>query len=204
VNKIELKIVGILPGVSPAGGRVLLFTDEKNHYNVPVIIGIPEARAIAVEMEHARTRRPLTVDLMKNLMDRMGATLVEVYLYRWESGIFYADMRVALPDGDVHLDARVSDATALALRFSAPVYMLEEVLQKTALVTSGGKIVPGWTLEERAAPGEDTSILFFLPDEELTRMMEEAVAAEDYEKASRYRDELKTRKKQVTRGTDNI
>ncbi|MDR1274491.1 MAG: bifunctional nuclease family protein [Odoribacteraceae bacterium] len=194
MNKIKLKVVGLLPGVSPTGAHALLLADEANHYSVPVIIGAPEARAIAMQMEHLQMRRPMTHDLMKSLMDKAGATLLEVYIHRWEAGVYFAELRVDLPGGETRVDARVSDAVALALRFSVPVYMAGEVLEKTALVISNGEIVPRWTLEGEKTPREETARLRSLPDEELTRLMKEAVAGEDYEQASRYRDELKIRK----------
>jgi bifunctional DNase/RNase len=184
MDKVRMKIIGISRVVSPAGVHVLVLGDEEDRYRIPVIIGEAEARALAMQLEHLQPRRPLTHDLIKNLMEKVGAVLVEVYIHRWEAGIYYSELQVIHPFGRVKLDARTSDAIALASHFDAPVYIAREVLERTAVAIRDGKIVYG---EGSPSPR-------VLTDEELTRLMERAVAEEDYESATRYRDELKARK----------
>jgi bifunctional DNase/RNase len=185
-----MKVVGLSYVMARAGACALVLSDERERYRVPVIVGIVEAQAISAHLEKAPSRRPLTHDLMKGMMEKLEATLVEVCIYRWEDGIYFTNMLVASPRGEFLVESRVSDAVALALCFSAPLYMSGEVLGKMALLVRDNEIVSAMGLEDE----EDTP-LHTLPEAELTRLMNQAVAGEDYERASRYRDELKKRKK---------
>ncbi|MDR2130676.1 MAG: bifunctional nuclease family protein [Odoribacteraceae bacterium] len=187
VNWIRLKLIGISYSLSRTKVYALMLADEEDHYRIPVIIGETEAHALAVQLEHGRGHRPLPHDLMQELMDKIEATLTGIYIHRWEAGVYFVEMHISLPRGEIKLDSRVSDAVAMALRFKAPIYIAGTVFEKTALVVQGDEMVLKETLEEERR-------LDAFTDAELTRLMEEAVAKEEYEKASLYRDELKNRK----------
>jgi bifunctional DNase/RNase len=188
MDKIKLKVLGLSYSISQTGAYALVLSDEADHYRIPIIIGISEAQAIAVQLEHIQTQRPLTHDLIKKLMDSLNVTLTEVYIHHWEAGIYYAELLFKYEHGVVRLDARTSDGVALALRFDAPIYISGEVLEKTAVSVKGDELV----VKEGGAslvPGASE-----MTEENLMRLMEEALKNEDYENASRYRDLLKAKK----------
>ncbi|MDR0765557.1 MAG: bifunctional nuclease family protein [Odoribacteraceae bacterium] len=186
MDKIKLTLAGISCSVSHPGIYAIILVDDEGHYRVPVITGENEARAISEQLEYTPGRRPTTHDLLKNILDNTGITPVEIHIHQWQAGIFLARIQLALPRGDLFIDARVSDAIAIAARFDIPVYISRQVFQQTAMIATGNDLVPGHLATPRT--------LGTLTVEQLTRLMEEAVKKEDYEKASLYRDELNNRK----------
>lgn len=172
--------------MSQSGAYALVLADERDQYRIPIIIGVSEAQSIAIQLEQFETQRPLTHDLMKSLMDQVHVLLVEVFIYKWEAGIYYSQLLFHHPDGEIRLDARTSDAVALALRAGAPIFVSPGVLEKTAISVQGNEII----LHKTESGPESGQPIF--SREELTRLLEEAVAREDYESASRYRDLLKS------------
>jgi len=181
--------------MSQTGAYALILAEENDTFRIPIIIGIAEAQSIAIHLEHLRSQRPLTHDLLKSLADRLGATLEEIYIYRWEAGIFYSELRFRHGEEILKIDSRTSDAIALALRYNCPIYVAPGVIAKTAIPISdlmtgelGG--------QTSAGPGETKSEEEEFSEEELTRMLDEAVKNEDYENASRYRDMLKAKREE--------
>ncbi len=171
----------------------MVLAEENDTFRIPIIIGIAEAQSIAIHLEHLRSQRPLTHDLIKSLADQLGATLEEVYIYRWESGIFYSELRFRHGEEVLKIDSRTSDAIALALRYNCPIYVAPGVIAKTAIPVSDletGEFSGKTTVE----PGDAKSSSDDFTEEELTRMLDEAVKNEDYENASRYRDMLKAKR----------
>lgn len=188
MERIKLKVLGLSYSMSQTGAYALVLSDEDDHYRIPIIIGVSEAQSIAIQLEHLQTQRPLTHDLIKKLMDHLQVGLKEVYIHRWEAGIYYSDLVFVNDQEEIRLDARTSDAVALALRFNSPIYASSEVLEKTAVSVQGSEII---VKEEINTPAREEPEMTV---EELTRLMEEAVKNEDYENASRFRDMLKSRK----------
>ena len=193
MERIRLNVLGLSYGMSQAGAYALILADESNKYRVPVMIGVTEAQSIAMQLEHLQPQRPLTHDLVKKMMDFTNMILVEIYIHHWEAGVYYADMLFAHEQGEIKIDARTSDAVALALRASAPIFMARSILEKTAILIQENEIIIGGiTASEMGAPVQQKPEMSV---EELTRLMEEAVQHEDYESASRYRDMLKAKQK---------
>ena len=163
-----------------------------------------EAQAIAIELEGLNPPRPLTHDLFKNFSDAYGIKLIEVNIHKLEEGVFFANVIFDNGDRQMVLDARTSDAIALALRFKCPIFTTEEIVDKAGIVLDFEKGVvsdenqnegvgtPSGD-EEVAEPG--TGQMDEYSTEELNTMLKEAVSNEDYEKASMIRDELNRRKK---------
>ena len=93
MDRIKLKVFGLsYQSMSQTGAYALILAEENDAFRIPIIIGIAEAQSIAIQMEHLHSQRPLTHDLMKSLADSLGVVLEEVYIYRWESGIFYSEL----------------------------------------------------------------------------------------------------------------
>ena len=183
MDRIKLKVFGLsYQSMSQTGAYALILAEENDAFRIPIIIGIAEAQSIAIQMEHLHSQRPLTHDLMKSLADNLGVVLEEVYIYRWESGIFYSELRFRNGEELLKIDSRTSDAIALALRYNCPIY-----IDLAAGEFSGQKPV-------EPEKSETTEYNFTI--EELTRLLDEAVKNEDYESASRFRDMLKARKEE--------
>ena len=118
MDRIKLKVFGLsYQSMSQTGAYALILAEENDAFRIPIIIGIAEAQSIAIQMEHLHSQRPLTHDLMKSLADNLGVVLEEVYIYRWESGIFYSELRFRNGEELLKIDSRTSDAIALALRY---------------------------------------------------------------------------------------
>lgn len=194
MDRVRLKVFGLsYNSMSHTGAYALVLAEENDTFRIPIIIGIAEAQSIAIQLEHMRSQRPLTHDLMKNLADSLGVSLEEVFIYRWEAGIFYSELRFRHGENILRIDSRTSDAIALALRYECPIYIATSVVGKTAIpVTENVSEVQA---EVTPTPPEEVSTpVAEFTEEELARLMNEAVKNEDYENASRFRDMLKARK----------
>ena len=193
MNRTRLKVLGLSYSMSQTGAYALILADEQDKYRIPIVIGMPEAQSIAIELEKIQTQRPLTHDLMKKLADELDAVLEEVYIYRVEMGIFYAELLYVTDKRVIKIDSRTSDAIALALRYGCPIYSSTEVIEKIGIrVTPEGDRQDApttimYTTTDSEAEMEEYSV------EELRQMLKEAVEKEEYEKASRIRDILKLR-----------
>ncbi|MDR0544833.1 MAG: bifunctional nuclease family protein [Odoribacteraceae bacterium] len=190
MNKIKVTLVGISYSLSQQGIYALMLADEKRKYRVPVIVGETEARAIITKLEQKQpgTRRPDTHDLIADMIEKVGATVPAIDIYHWDAGVYFASIHLLLPHAKVQVDARASDAIMIALHTGAPLYILREVFEKTAMIIEGDELIPK-SLAESDEHRENIS------NEQLERLMEEAAKREDYEQASRYRDQLNNRKK---------
>ena len=162
---------------------------------LPIIIGGVEAQAIAIQVENIKPARPLTHDLFKNVADTLGFNLKEVIINDLVEGIFHAKLVVEQDAREVTIDARSSDAIALALRFDCPIYTYEPILGAAGLKVEEG--------EEEQAEGEKTErkgrekkTVTSATIDELQGMLAEALENEDYERASKLRDEIKRREQQ--------
>ena len=192
MDRVRLKILGLSYSMSQSGAYALVLSDLNDTYRIPIIIGISEAQSIAIQLEHLQTQRPLTHDLVKRLTDGLNVSLEEVFIYRWEAGIFYSELLFRQEEKELRIDARTSDAVALALIYGCPIYTTPEVVEKTSIS------VPEKEMQEQEVKANDlepaiTESNQELSVEELTRLMEEAVKNEDYENASRFRDMLKAK-----------
>ena len=157
---------------------------------MPIIIGGFEAQAIAIELEKMKPARPLTHDLFKNFADVFGITINEVIINKFQEGIFYS-LLVCEKDGNVtYIDSRTSDAVALAIRFGCPIYCEKSIIDEAGI---------DMNLEDIESSGdepiEDTNYPYGTNTlEELEELLQKAIEEENYEEASRIRDEIKRRK----------
>ena len=194
MEKIKLEIVGLSYSQTQSGAYALVLSEAEGKRRLPIIIGGFEAQAIAIEMEKMVPTRPLTHDLFKNFSQTIEIKVVEVIIYNLVEGIFYSKLICEQNGQTVEVDARTSDAIAIGVRFNCPVFTYETILSSAGILLDENEPDEDFMsdgVEEE--PQKAGNTLESLTDEELNLQMEEAVANEDYELASKIRDELNKR-----------
>lgn len=192
MDRIKLKVLGLSYSMSQTGAYALILADEQDTHRIPIIIGMPEAQSIAIQLEKLQTQRPLTHDLIKSLTDSLEVRLKEVLIYRIDAGIFYAELLFEAPAKMIKIDSRTSDAIALALRYGSDIYALPEVVEKAGIAVSQNIEDQQESLYNNVVNVEENQFDEYSV-QELTKMMEEAIQNEEYEKASKFRDMLKAK-----------
>lgn len=198
MKKVRLEIVGLSYSQTQSGAYALVLGESAGTRRLPIIIGGFEAQAIAIELEKMTPSRPLTHDLFKTFAETFDVQVNEVLIYNLVEGIFYAKLICNDGTKDVEIDARTSDAIALAVRFACPIYTYEFILKSAGIVlddeTAGlaGNIEAEVTQKETSTDLED---LKSKSTEELKNLLQTALDDEQYETASKIRDELNVRKK---------
>jgi uncharacterized protein len=199
LKKILLEVIGLSYSQTQTGAYALVLGEAEGNRRLPIIIGGFEAQAIAIELEKMAPSRPLTHDLFKKFAEAFKITVKEVVIYNLLEGIFYA--KLICDDGsgnEVEIDSRTSDAIALAVRFACPVYTYEFILSSAGIVldeeNKSEEELEEVTKSESTASA--TSDLGSASVQELENMLDQAIAEEEYEKASKIRDEIKRRKAQ--------
>ncbi len=132
-KKVKLKVLGLTASQIHAGAYALILAEENGTCRIPIIVGTAEAQAIAISLEHITPPRPLTHDLFVTFTHSFGILLQEVFIYRFNDGIFYAEMVLFDGERQVRLDSRTSDAIAIALRLRADIYTTDEILTECGL-----------------------------------------------------------------------
>jgi len=201
---IKLNVLGISYSQTQSGAYALILTEEQGDRRIPIIVGGFEAQAIAIELEGLKPPRPLTHDLFLSFAKVYGISIKEVVIYKLEEGVFFAQLLCDNGDEKITLDARTSDAIALALRFKCPIYTTEEIITKAGIVLDFDKEADEKASEprekkeprkkEKSAPADKTDYSSLSVDE-LKKMMEDAIANENYEKASALKEEIDRRTK---------
>lgn len=201
MKKIKLDIVGLSYSQTQSGAYALVLGEVSGRRRLPIIIGGFEAQAIAIEIEKMKPSRPLTHDLFKTFAETYHIRIDEVIIYNLVDGIFYA--KIIFNDGhkQTEIDARTSDAIALAVRFKAPVYTYEFILASAGIVIEGNDFVfleniesAGGNDPEAMVSKDVASSYTSMSDEQLQETLSKALADELYEKAARIRDEITRRK----------
>ena len=194
MKRIKLKVMGISYSQTQSGAYALLLIEENGNRRIPIIIGGFEAQAIVIKLENLEPPRPLTHDLFKKLADQFNIAVMEVMIYKLEEGVFFSRLVCNNGEKEYSIDSRTSDAVAIALRFDCPIYISEDILEKAQLTNS-----PSETELTSATDNENkyesSSKYGTFSDEELYKMIDDAVKTEDYEKAAAIRDEIDKRKK---------
>ncbi|MBL7932630.1 MAG: bifunctional nuclease family protein [Bacteroidia bacterium] len=201
MKKIRLEIVGLSYSQTQSGAYALVLGESSGSRRLPIIIGGFEAQAIAIELEKMSPSRPLTHDLFKAFAQTFDITVTEVLIYNLVEGIFYAKLICTDGTRDVEIDARTSDAIALAVRFNCEIFTYEFILKNAGIVLDDDVEV-GTTSEAVSSATEEVSKSTSDADEyksksseELKNMLQTALDEEKYEMASKIRDELNQRKK---------
>ncbi|MCS6980868.1 MAG: bifunctional nuclease family protein [Flavobacteriales bacterium] len=192
MKKVRLEVLGLSQSQIQESSFALVLGDEAGERRLPIIIGTFEAQAIALKLENLPTQRPLTHDLFRSMADAFGIRLVEVVINNLQEGIFYSVL-VCEKDGErVEIDSRTSDAIALALRFNCPIYTYDFILASAGIAAQSLAAVHS---EEQSEEEEiDEENIEKMSTSVLKEKLKEAVETENYEMASRIRDELKRRK----------
>jgi len=192
LKKIDRNIVGLSYSQAQSNSYALVLGETNGKRRLPIVIGHYEAQAIALELEKMKPSRPLTHDLFYNFAKTFGINIIEVQITKFHEGIFYATL---VCDNGIRLheiDSRTSDAVALSIRFHCPIFTTEDIMSQAGILFED---------EEPSAESSDTA-----PDDdlysdfrnlnlsELEEELQKAVDAEDYEKASLIRDEIRKRK----------
>jgi hypothetical protein len=195
-DKHQLEIVGISYSQTQSGAYALILGEVEGNRRIPIIIGTFEAQAIAIELEKMKPARPLTHDLLKSFAVEYNIHIIEVIINKFEDGVFYA--KIVCSDGkkEKEIDARTSDAVAMAVRFNCPIFTYKKVLDETGIIKDEEKTdtVAKPDLSEDSEYKAESGSTEKLSDEELEVLLKEAIDNEDYEKASKYRDEINRRK----------
>lgn len=203
-ERIRLKVLGISYSQIQSGAYALILSQVGGPYKIPVVIGAPEAQSIAIRMEKIIPPRPMTHDLFVSFAHAFGVKLKEVFIYKFEDGIFSSELTFSDGDRTVILDARTSDAISLAMRTNAPIFTTRAIVDET-----------GFLMEESPAPAEqdetdsekeettdDEDTTGFNHDpkpenytvEELERTLKKLIEAENYEEAARISAILKQKR----------
>jgi len=193
-QKIQLEILGLSSSQSQSGSFALVLGEVGGNRRLPIIIGMFEAQAIAIEIENITPNRPMTHDLFKAFSINFDISIEEIVISDLKEGVFFARI-VCLKDGKrVEIDARPSDAIAIGLRFNVNIYTYERILMEAGIVLTeeNDDVV---TVEEAIASGDEPAPkkVGDLPTEKLKELLKEALDAEDYERAAKIRDELNRR-----------
>jgi uncharacterized protein len=193
VDKIKLEILDLSPSQLQAGSFTLILTESNGERRLPIIIGMFEAQAIAIEMEKITPTRPLTHDLFKSFSKSFDFSVEEIHISDISEGVFYS--KIICTDGirQKNIDARPSDAIAIALRFNAAIYTTESVLNEAGISADdlGGQEAK--KTSPKNIKVKSSSDLMSLNSDELKKMLDDAIKNEEYEKAAKIRDEIDKR-----------
>lgn len=194
MEKITLDIVGLSYSQTQSGAYALVLGEQDGTRRLPIIIGGFEAQAIAIELEDMTPSRPLTHDLFKSFAESFSIKIDEIIIYNLIEGIFHAKLICNRNGEIVEIDTRTSDAVALAVRFKCPIYTYEFILKEAGIVleeddTKDDKVVRG---SPKSVEKEKKGIASF-DTSELNEKLQHAIVTENYEEASRLRDEINKR-----------
>lgn len=195
-DKIQVDILGLSPTPAPGGGGYALILKEiGGERRLPIIIGSFEAQHIALELEGIKPPRPLTHDLLKNIIEQLGFSISYVYINELRDGTFFAKIKMDVGSVD-EVDSRPSDAIALALKFAVPIYVNEDVMNEVAFLPDkeGDEEGLGDDLFKQSESGETQEKIADPYTRKLNKLqtdLKTAIDSEDYEKAASLRDEIK-------------
>jgi hypothetical protein len=189
VDKVLVDILGLSTNPASGGAYALILREVNGNRRLPIIIGASEAQSIALEMEGIKPPRPLTHDLMKNIITAFGAELTDIIIDDLRDGTFYAKLNL---DNQL-IDSRPSDAIALAVRYGVQIYVASSVMDEAAFVPEeeeeeGRQTPPAAQVnpkQHHQPPGKITRL------EQLNQQLKEAIEKENYEKAAALRDEIR-------------
>ena len=204
-KKIRLRVQGLTNSQIHSGAYALILAEEGGAHRIPIIVGTAEAQSIAIALERITPPRPLTHDLFASFSQAFGIRLREVFIYKFEDGIFYSELLFDNGVNLIRLDSRTSDAIAIALRVKCDIYTTLEIVKECGVVleeVSPEKVVDEekGLLELEPEDIKDEKLLkkwlSLLEQEELSERLNEAISKENYEYARLYRDEIKRREEE--------
>lgn len=190
MDKLQVDILGLSTSPHTNGAYALILYEIEGKRKLPIIIGGFEAQAIALKLENIKPPRPFTHDLFKHIADAFSLRVNEVFIDELHNETFYAKV-ICEMGGEVHeIDARPSDAIAIAVRFNAPIFVSEEIMNEAGIVEEQKEEEEASAVEEITEKVIPESVTDESLAEELGKKLEDAINREDYEEAARLRDEL--------------
>jgi bifunctional DNase/RNase len=183
-TRVKLTVQGLISSKTQLNTYALVLGDESRKKRITVIIGQAEAESIALQLQSISTPRPMTHAMMLNTLKGFNIELAEVNIHHYENGIFHSELLWVGNGKTLTIDARTSDAIALAIRESSPVFIDGDIFESLAIVAD----------EDTETSGSEPDDTRELSLEELERQLEKAVTNENYEEAAALRDEIKKRK----------
>jgi len=208
MKKVQVEVLGLSQSPTSNGSYALILKEIDGDRRLPIVIGAPEAGAIAYELEGVHTSRPMSHDLMKTLIETFESKVLEICIHELKDSTFFA--AITLENTTIEVDSRPSDAIALALRFDAPIFIVESLLQEAGFSLDELDTTDEDDIEEietfDISDDEEDDEEFFLPNkkskkekehtsktnkkDQLQDELQSAIQEEDYEKAAKIRDEL--------------
>ncbi|MBA82549.1 MULTISPECIES: bifunctional nuclease family protein [unclassified Leeuwenhoekiella] len=203
MSLVRLNIKGISYSQTQNGAYALILSEVEGDRKLPIVIGAFEAQSIAIALEkEIKPPRPLTHDLFKNFADRFDIQIKQVIIHKLVDGVFYSSIICERESSEEIIDARTSDAISLALRFDAPIFTYKNILEKAGIYLKGSEadtspeddvLVDQLVVDDPEEESTASSDYKKLSLSELNSLLEQAVAAEDYEAAAKIRDEISKR-----------
>lgn len=201
MDKIRLEILGLSSSQSQSGSFALVLGETSGNRRLPIIIGMFEAQAIAIEIEKIVPNRPMTHDLFKSFGHSFNFNIEEIVISDLKEGVFFAKIICNNNDKTVEIDARPSDAIAIGLRFNAPIFTYSNIMEEAGIVLSEeteeeADLKVGKKEDKPAEPKKKSGKEVNLKDlsfDKLQELLKKAIEQEDYEKAAKIRDELNRR-----------
>ncbi|MDE6461080.1 MAG: bifunctional nuclease family protein [Paramuribaculum sp.] len=196
-DRVRLKVLGISYSQIQTGAYALILAQVDGPYRIPVVIGAAEAQSIAIRMESITPPRPMTHDLFVSFAHAFGVKLKEVFIYKFEDGVFSSELTFSDGERQVEIDSRTSDAIAIAMRTGTPIYTTREILTETGFVM---EVHPADEDEEGESDTEDIPQVDREPKlenyaiEELERTLEKLISEEQYEEAAKVSEILKRKR----------
>lgn len=196
-DRIRLKVMGLSYSQIQTGAYALILAQVGGPYRIPVVIGAAEAQSIAIKMESITPPRPMTHDIFVSFAHAFGVKLIEVFIYRFEDGIFSSEMTFSDGDRTISIDSRTSDAIAIAMRTGAPIFTTPEILNETGFEME---------LKEEGDTDDDSGQETLDEDcvrepklenyavEELEKTLQKLIDREEYEEAARVAEILKRKR----------
>jgi bifunctional DNase/RNase len=193
VHKVQVEILGLSSSPSTGGAYALLLKETYGVRRLPIIIGQFEAQSIALEMEGIKPPRPLTHDLLRNVIENLGGTISEIIIDELRDNTFFAKIKLEVSSMTNDIDSRPSDAIALAVRTGSPLFVAEEVMKAASFIPTSENIE-----DETQITNESQESSEKLPNKniqetrlaQLQNQLREAIEKEDYERAAKLRDEI--------------
>lgn len=198
MDKIRLEILGLSSSQSQSGSFALVLGETNGNRRLPIIIGMFEAQAIAIEIERITPNRPMTHDLFKSFAHNFKFEVSEVLISDLKEGVFFAKLICKNTKRTVEIDSRPSDAIAIGIRFGVPIFTYEAVLSEAGIILTDETNDEGRGIledrEENPVSGSaGTDELKNFSTEKLQDLLKDALSKEDYEKAAKIRDEMNKR-----------
>ncbi len=193
MQKIELEIVALSHSITQSQSYAVVLGELQGLRRLPIVIGSFEAQAIAVALEKIKPSRPLTHDLLKNVVNAFEIVVHEVIITDLQEGIFIAKLLCSNNKETIEIDSRTSDAIAIAVRIGCPIYTYENILENAGIVMEGGT-AKSVSKNTPTVTDESNANIKTLNLQELNTLLNEVLEQEDYIKAVAIRDEINSRK----------